>query len=147
VAALNLSRSVTVLGSTGSIGVSTLSLLGHARDGGAAEVEIVALTAGRNVERLAEQALAWRPRTAVIEDESRLPELRERLKGSGIETAAGRAAVAEAADMDASWVMSSIVGAAGLAPTLTAARRGARVALANKESLVCAAPALLETAR
>jgi 1-deoxy-D-xylulose-5-phosphate reductoisomerase len=147
VAALNLTRSVTVLGSTGSIGVSTLSLLAHAREGGEAEVEIVALTAGRNVERLAEQALAWRPQTAVIEDESLLPELRERLKGSGIDTAAGSAAVAEAADMDASWVMSSIVGAAGLAPTLTAARRGALVALANKESLVCAGPALLETAR
>jgi 1-deoxy-D-xylulose-5-phosphate reductoisomerase len=147
VAALNLSRSVTVLGSTGSIGVSTLDLLSHARRGGAAEVEIVALTAGRNVARLADQALEWRPSMAVIEDESLLPELRQRLSGSGIEVAAGRTAVAEAADMSASWVMSSIVGAAGLAPTLTAARRGALVALANKESLVCAGPALLETAR
>ncbi len=146
-AALNLSRSVTVLGSTGSIGVSTLDLLSHARRGGAAEVEIVALTAGRNVARLADQALEWRPSMAVIEDESLLPELRQRLSGSGIEVAAGRTAVAEAADMSASWVMSSIVGAAGLAPTLTAARRGALVALANKESLVCAGPALLETAR
>src|SRR6201995_5442394 len=89
VAALTLSRSVTVLGSTGSIGVSTLDLLSHARDGGA-EVEIVALTAGKNVSRLAEQPLLWRPQTAVIEDESLLPELRERLAGSGIETAAGK---------------------------------------------------------
>lgn len=146
-AALSLVRSVTVLGSTGSIGVSTLDLLGHARDGNAAEVEVIALTAGKNVERLAQQALEWRPHMAVIEDESLLPELRDRLQGSGIGTAAGKAAVTEAADMDASWVMSSIVGAAGLAPTLTAARRGALVALANKESLVCAGPALLETAR
>jgi 1-deoxy-D-xylulose-5-phosphate reductoisomerase len=147
VAALSLVRSVTVLGSTGSIGVSTLDLLGHARDGKEAEVEVIALTAGKNVERLAEQARQWRPQMAVIEDESLLPELRDRLKGTGIATAAGKAAVTEAADMDASWVMSSIVGAAGLAPTLTAARRGTLVALANKESLVCAGPALLETAK
>jgi 1-deoxy-D-xylulose-5-phosphate reductoisomerase len=147
VAALSLVRSVTVLGSTGSIGVSTLDLLGHARDGDEAEIEVIALTAGKNVERLAEQALQWRPQMAVIEDESLLPELRDRLNGSGIHTAAGKAAVTEAADMDASWVMSSIVGAAGLAPTLTAARRGTLVALANKESLVCAGPALLEIAR
>jgi 1-deoxy-D-xylulose-5-phosphate reductoisomerase len=143
---LSLTRSVTILGSTGSIGVSTLDLLGHARDGGS-EIEFVSLTAGRNVALLAEQALEWRPKMAVIEDETLLPELRQRLAGSGVEASAGRAAVAEAADMDASWVMSSIVGAAGLAPTLTAARRGALVALANKESLVCAGPALLETAR
>ena len=145
-AALSLTRSVTVLGSTGSIGVSTLDLLGHARDGGA-EIEVVALTAGRNVTRLAEQAIAWRPKMAVIEDDSLLGDLRDLLKGAGIATASGKAAVAEAADMSAGWVMSSIVGAAGLAPTLTAARRGALVALANKESLVCAGPMLLETAR
>ena len=145
-AALSLTRSVTVLGSTGSIGVSTLDLLGHARDGGA-EIEVVALTAGRNVTRLAEQAIAWRPKMAVIEDDNLLGDLRDLLKGAGIATASGKAAVAEAADMSAGWVMSSIVGAAGLAPTLTAARRGALVALANKESLVCAGPMLLETAR
>ena len=134
---------MTVLGSTGSIGVSTLDLF--ARSG--APVDILALTAGRNVERLAEQALAWRPRIAVIQDETLLEELRHRLAGSGIEAAAGDAAVCEAADMDAGWVMSAIVGAAGLAPTMTAARRGATIALANKESLVCCGPALLETAR
>jgi 1-deoxy-D-xylulose-5-phosphate reductoisomerase len=145
-APLSVTRSVTILGSTGSIGVSTLDLLGHARSGGS-DIEFVSLTAGRNVALLAEQALQWRPKMAVIEDESLLPELRQRLAGSGVEASAGRSAVSEAADMDASWVMSSIVGAAGLAPTLTAARRGALVALANKESLVCAGPALLETAR
>jgi 1-deoxy-D-xylulose-5-phosphate reductoisomerase len=146
VAALSLSRSVTVLGSTGSIGVSTLDLLGHARDGGS-EIEVIALTAGRNVARLAEQAIQWRSTMAVIEDESLLPELRDRLAGSDVQASAGRTAVAEAADMSASWVMSSIVGAAGLAPTLTAARRGALIALANKESLVCAGPALLEMSK
>src|SRR5690606_8634030 len=113
-------RSVTVLGSTGSIGVSPLSLFEES----GAEVEIFALTAGRNVERLVEQALRWRPKRAVIEDESLLPILRERLAGSGVEAAAGAGAVAEAASMGADWVMSAIVGAAGLAPTLAAARAG-----------------------
>jgi 1-deoxy-D-xylulose-5-phosphate reductoisomerase len=146
-AALILSRSVTVLGSTGSIGVSTLDLLAAAEACGSATVEVVALTAGRNVERLAEQAIRWRPKVAVIEDETRLEELRARLDGSGIRAAAGRGAVIEAAQMQVPWVMSAIVGSAGLAPTLAAARQGAIVALANKESLVCAGPALLETAR
>lgn len=137
------SRTVTVLGSTGSIGVSTLDLF--AKSG--AEVDLFALTAGRNVERLAEQALTWRPRVAVIQDESLLAALRERLAGSGIETAAGDAAVADVAGEGVDWVMSAIVGAAGLAPTMAAARKGSIVALANKESLVCCGPALLDTAR
>jgi 1-deoxy-D-xylulose-5-phosphate reductoisomerase len=147
VGALSVRRTVTVLGSTGSVGVSTLDLLAQAMAHGSAEVEIVALAAGRNVALLAEQALQWRPRLAVIQDEALLPELRRRLDGSGVEAAAGSAAVCEAAAMGAEWVMSAIVGAAGLAPTLAAARTGAIVALANKESLICAGPALLETAR
>lgn len=138
-----MTRTVTVLGCTGSIGVSTLSLFEES----GAPVEIVALTAGRNVERLAEQALKWRPRLAVIEDERLLPDLRQRLAGSGIETAAGAAGVLAAAQAPAEWVMSAIVGSAGLAPTLAAARRGATIGLANKESLVCAGPALLAAAK
>ena len=140
---LSLPRTVTILGSTGSIGVSTLDLFEQS----GAEVEIVALTAGRNVARLAAQALRWRPQLAVIEDEAALPELRERLKGSGIATAAGAQAVEDVAAADVQWVMSAIVGFAGLAPTLAAARTGAVIALANKESLVCAGPALLRTAK
>ncbi len=140
---MTAARTVVVLGSTGSIGVSTLDLF----DKSGAEVEILALTAGRNVAKLAEQALRWRPRVAVIEQESLLGELRERLTGSGIACAGGAPAIAEAAAMGADWVMSAIVGAAGLAPTLAAARTGSVIALANKESLVCAGPALLETAR
>lgn len=140
---LSLPRKVSILGSTGSIGVSTLDLFAQS----GAQVEIVALAAGRNVERLADQALAWRPQIAVIEDEAALPRLRERMAGSGIRTAAGSAAVTEAAAMDAQWVMSAIVGFAGLAPTLAAARSGAVVALANKESLICGGPALLRTAK
>eukprot|EP01035_Chromulina_nebulosa_P024098 gene24098-31309_t len=127
----------------GSIGVSTLDLLEQA----GVDVEIIGLTAGRNVARLADQALRWRPQIVAIADESRLPELRERLKGSGIQTAAGSQAVEDIAAADAQWVMSAIVGFAGLAPTLAAARTGAIIALANKESLVCAGPSLLRTAR
>jgi 1-deoxy-D-xylulose-5-phosphate reductoisomerase len=141
---VTLRRRVTILGCTGSIGESTLDLFERAQTYGSAEVEMVALTAGRNVERLAEQARRWRPRLAVIADAAFGGELAERLAGSGIETACGPKAVITAAAMDADWVMSAIVGAAGLAPTLAAARTGAIIALANKESLICAGPALIE---
>lgn len=94
---LTLKRKISVLGSTGSVGVSTLDLLDQATRHGSAEVEVMALTAGRNVARLADQALQWRPQVAVIEDESLLAELRERLHGSNIAAAAGRAAIVEAA--------------------------------------------------
>ena len=141
--ALSLPRRVSVLGSTGSVGVSTLDLFEQAK----VDLEVVALVAGRNAERLAEQALRWRPAIAVIEDETQLPLLRARLAGSGVKTAGGAAAVLEAASAEAQWVMSAIVGFAGLAPTLAAARAGAVVALANKESLICAGPALLRTAK
>jgi len=136
-------RTVTVLGSTGSVGESTLDLLDRA----GADIEVIALTGGRNVEKLAQQAKRWKPRVVVIEDEGLLVELRERLNGSNIGAAAGPAAIVEAARMGADWVMSSIVGTAGLAPTLAAARTGSVIALANKESLICAGPALLSTAR
>ena len=138
-----MGRTVAILGSTGSVGVSTLDLLG--RVGG--DVDIVALTAGKNVALLAEQSLKWRPGIAVIEDERLLGELRERLHGSGIETAAGSRAIEEAAGQGADWVMSAIVGAAGLAPTLAAARAGSIIGLANKESLVCGGPAVLSIAK
>lgn len=140
---LTLARKVVVLGSTGSIGLSTLSLFEQS----GAPVEILALTAGRNVERLIEQAWRWRPQVAVIEDEAKLEALRDGLAGTAVRAAAGAAAISEAAAMGADWVMSAIVGAAGLAPTLAAARTGAVIALANKESLVCAGPALLAIAK
>lgn len=138
-----MSRRVTVLGSTGSVGVSTLDLM--RRSGG--DYAIEALTAGSNVAALAEQALEWRPRLAVIADEALKPELDSRLAGSGIETAAGDAAVEAAAAQGADWIMAAIVGSAGLRPAWAAARSGATLALANKESLVCCGPALIETAR
>ena len=141
--ALTPPRKVVVLGSTGSIGLSTLSLFEES----GAPVQMLALTAGRNVERLIEQARRWKPILAVIEDESRLADLRAGLAGTGVKAAAGAEAVREAAAMGADWVMSAIVGAAGLAPTVAAARTGAVIALANKESLVCAGPALLAIAK
>jgi len=144
---LSAPRRVTVLGSTGSVGVSTLSLLDHAVQGGEAQVEIVALTGGRNVELLAQQAERWRPQQVVIADESLYGALKTRMQGSGLAISAGPKAVCEAAALASDWVMSAIVGSAGLAPTLAAARTGAVIGLANKESLVCAGPTLLETAR
>jgi 1-deoxy-D-xylulose-5-phosphate reductoisomerase len=127
-------RRVTVLGSTGSVGCSTIDLI--ERRPGAFRVE--ALTAHCNVELLADQARRLKARLAVVADASRYNALKTALAGSGIEVAAGPHAVIDAASRAAEWVMAAIVGAAGLAPTLAAIRRGAVVALANKEVLVCA---------
>ncbi|MDZ4382881.1 MAG: 1-deoxy-D-xylulose-5-phosphate reductoisomerase [Parvibaculum sp.] len=127
-------KRVTVLGSTGSIGCSTLDLIARNRD----RFDVVALTAHRNVASLAEQARRLKPGLAVIADESQYAALKAELAGSGTEVAAGADAVVEAARMSSDWVMAGIVGAAGLAPTLAAVRRGACVALANKECLVSA---------
>ena len=138
-------RSISVFGATGSIGESTFDLL--MRQGGAGRYRTVALTAGRNVARLAEQARALRAELAVIADAALLPDLRAALAGTGIEVAGGQAAVAEAADRPADWVMSGIVGAAGLVPGFRALSHGATLALANKESLVTAGPLLMAEAK
>jgi 1-deoxy-D-xylulose-5-phosphate reductoisomerase len=127
-------RRISVLGATGSIGESTLDLIG--RD--PASFEVVALTGGRNVARLVELAVRHRAELAVIADEAHYAELREALAGTGIEVAAGRGALVEAAGRPADWVMAAIVGAAGLEPTLAAVRQGTVTALANKECLVSA---------
>jgi 1-deoxy-D-xylulose-5-phosphate reductoisomerase len=127
-------RSVTILGSTGSVGCNTVDLL--ARQPQAFSVE--ALTANRNVALLAEQARALRPRMVAIAESSLYADLKEALAGLGIEVAAGPSAIIEAASRPAEWVMASIVGAAGLEPTMAAVRRGAIIGLANKECLVCA---------
>lgn len=136
-------RRVAILGSTGSVGCSTIDLL--ERHPGAYAVE--ALTAHRNVELLAEQTRRLRARFAVVADPARYRDLRDALSGSGAEVAAGPEAVAEAASRPADWVMGAIVGFAGLAPILAAAARGAIVALANKEPLVCAGSLLLDAVR
>ncbi|MGC1429679.1 MAG: 1-deoxy-D-xylulose-5-phosphate reductoisomerase [Albidovulum sp.] len=137
-------RRVSVFGATGSIGESTFDLLMH--QGGRDRYHVVALTAGRNVKRLAEQARALRPEIAVIADEALLPELRDALSGLGIATAAGAGGISDAACRPADWVMSGIVGAAGLAPGFQALAHCKTLALANKESLVTAGPLLMAEA-
>ncbi|MFN3994463.1 MAG: 1-deoxy-D-xylulose-5-phosphate reductoisomerase [Tabrizicola flagellatus] len=137
-------RSISIFGATGSIGEQTVDLL--LRAGGARTHRVVALTGGRNLARLAEMARLLRAEIAVCADPRDLRELRERLAGSGVEAAAGPEALLEAADRPADWVMSAIVGAAGLAPGFRALRHGGTLALANKESLVTAGPLLMAEA-
>lgn len=137
-------RRVTVLGSTGSVGSSTLDLMEQAEATGTGAFEVEALTGGTNIARLAEQAKRWKPKLAVTADPARLSDLRDALAGTGIETAAGEGAIVEAATRPSDWIMASIVGAAGLKSAWAAADTGAILALANKESLVCCGPALIE---
>ncbi|TVS02883.1 MAG: 1-deoxy-D-xylulose-5-phosphate reductoisomerase [Rhodobacteraceae bacterium] len=132
---------VSVFGATGSIGESTFDLLSRRDD-----IETVALTGGRNVARLAEQARALRASVAVTAHEECYEPLKEALAGSGIEVEAGTQALVNAAERPADWVMSAIVGAAGLTPGFRALAQGATLALANKESLVTAGPLLMREA-
>ncbi len=134
---------MTILGATGSIGRSTLDLIG--RD--PARFEVVALTGGRNVVALAEAAIRHRAALAVTAFDECYEELAGRLEGSGIAVAAGRSAVLEAAQRPADWTISGIVGLAGLAPGLAVLERGGTLALANKETLVAAGPLVMATAR
>ena len=127
-------KSVTLLGATGSIGSSTIDLL--QREPGRYRVE--AVTANRNAAALAKIARELGARFAAVGEPTAYQELKSALSGSGIEVAAGADALVEAAQRPAEWVMAAITGAASLKPTLAAAERGATVALANKECLVCA---------
>ena len=136
-------RSVTVLGSTGSVGTQTIQLLAADPD----RFRVRALVAGRNASLLAEQAVALRAEIAVVSDEAAYSVLRDALSGTGIKVAAGAEAVVAAATLDADWTMAAITGAAGLASTLAAIRRGGFVALANKEALVCAGDVMLRAVR
>lgn len=133
-------RGVTILGSTGSIGRNTVELVEASPE----LYRVEALVAHSRVDILADQVRRLRPRLAVVADETAYPALKEALAGTDTELAAGPAAVADAADLPAEWVMASIVGAAGLAPTLRAIRRGATIGLANKEVLVCAGSLVME---
>ena len=127
-------RRMTILGSTGSVGVNTVDLIErHPHD-----FIVEALTANRNVAALAEQSRRLRPKVAVVADPDCYGDLKDALEGTGVEASAGPEAVVEAAMRPADWVMAAIVGAAGLEPTLAAVRRGVIVALANKECLVTA---------
>jgi 1-deoxy-D-xylulose-5-phosphate reductoisomerase len=136
-------KTVTVLGSTGSVGTQTVELL-------AADPEryrVIALVAGRNATLLAQQARLLRAECAVISDPANYAELARLLAGTGIQTACGDVAAVEAAAMAADWTMAAITGAAGLPSTLAAIRRGGMVALANKEALICAGEVMLEAVR
>ncbi len=133
-------RRISILGSTGSVGRSTLDLIARSRG----DYEVVALAARCNWKLLAEQAKTFRPRFVALADAESGAALKVELASTGIEVGIGEEAIDAAAAMDAEWVMSAIVGAAGLKPTLAAVRRGAIVALANKECLVCAGSLLLK---
>jgi 1-deoxy-D-xylulose-5-phosphate reductoisomerase len=135
-------RVVTVLGATGSIGASTIDLLRRSRE----RFRVEALTAHSNVAALAELAKEFNVSFAAIAEESRYEELKAALAGTGIAVGAGEAAMIEAAQRPANWVMAAMSGAAGLKPAIAAAERGVTVALANKECLVCAGEVFMRTA-
>lgn len=133
-------KTISILGSTGSVGTQTLDLI-------LAEPEryrVRALVAGRNVALLAEQARACRPDIAVVHDLGLLPALEAALTGTGIAVAAGPEAVRDAAALEADWTMAAIIGMAGLHPTLAAIRRGGAIAFANKEVLVSAGDIMMD---
>ena len=136
-------QKISIFGATGSIGQSTIDLI--RRD--LSSYDVVALTGGRNIARLAADAIELGADLAVTAYEEALPELRQALAGSRVEASAGQAALIEAAARPADWIMSAIVGVAGLAPGLKALEQGTTLALANKESLVCAGRLLLDTAK
>jgi 1-deoxy-D-xylulose-5-phosphate reductoisomerase len=139
----NVSHRVSIFGATGSIGQNTIDLIARYVDA----YDVVALTGSSNIAQLAADAIRFKADIAITADETRLENLRAALAGSGVEAAAGQAALTEAASRPADWVMSAIVGAAGLQPGIAALQQGATLALANKESLVCAGALMLATAK
>ena len=137
-------RKISVLGSTGSVGTSTLDLMDQAEKTGSGQFEVEVLSGGRNIAKLAEQARRWQPKLVITAYEDQAQALRDAVQGMDIEVQAGDEAIVEAALRPVDWVMASIVGAAGLRSAWAAAGTGATLALANKESLVCCGPALIE---
>ena len=135
-------RKIAILGATGSIGKSTLDLVERSPE----RFEVVALTAGSNVDALVDAARRTGAKLAVVADHSRLDELEQKLAGTGCRAAAGQAALVEAADGDADFVMAAIVGCAGLLPVMAAVEAGKTVALANKEALVSAGALMTDAA-
>lgn len=136
-------RKVSIFGATGSIGQNTIDLISRNPDA----YDVVALTGGRNIKQLSHDARRLRADIAITAFDDCLDDLRSALAGSDVQAAAGQAALIDAAARPVNWVMSAIVGAAGLAPGIEALKQGATLALANKETLVCAGPLVLETAR
>ena len=136
-------KTITVLGSTGSVGRTTIKLLLENRD----KFEVKALAAGNNWKLLAEQARLLSPSFVAIENSDAYRPLQEALDGENIQIGVGPEAVVEAAKINTDWVMAGIVGVAGLPATVTAVRRGALIAFANKECLVSAGSILIEEAK
>jgi len=134
-------RKVSILGATGSIGQNTIDLIQRDPDA----YDVVALTGAGNIAQLAADAMALDAEIAVTAHDHLLGDLRDALAGSRVEAAAGSQAITECASRPSDWIMSAIVGAAGLAPGLAAAAQGSTLALANKESLVCAGQLMLQT--
>ena len=135
-------RRVSIFGATGSIGQNTIDLIARNID----SYDVVALTGASNITQLAKDAIRLNAQVAVTAHDHLLTELRSALAGSNVEAAAGKAALAEAASRPVDWVMSAIIGSAGLLPGLKALEQGATLALANKESLVCAGDLILQRA-
>jgi 1-deoxy-D-xylulose-5-phosphate reductoisomerase len=135
-------RGITILGATGSVGTSTVDLIKREPE----RYRVVAVSARRNAQALAKIARELGAELAVVADPAAYDELKDALAGSGVEAAAGEEAVLEAAQRPADWVMAAISGAVGLKPTLAAIERGATVALANKECLVCAGALFMRAA-
>lgn len=136
-------KTITIFGATGSIGQNTLDLVRRNRN----DFKVVGLTGASNIRQLAQDALDLGAEIAVTADENALPALRDALAGSGVQAAAGQNALRDLAARPVDLAVSSIIGAAGLAPSLIAAQQGTTLALANKESLVCAGPLLKATAQ
>ena len=134
-------RRISIFGATGSVGANGVDLI--RRD--PQSYQVVALTGGRNIARLAQMARDLRAQIAVTAHPELLDDLRTALAGTDVQAAAGEAALIEAAHRPADWILSAIVGAAGLAPGLAALSQGGVLALANKESLVCAGALLRDT--
>ncbi|MFK7842729.1 MAG: 1-deoxy-D-xylulose-5-phosphate reductoisomerase [Sphingorhabdus sp.] len=138
-----MTKSISIFGATGSVGLSTLDLVRQHRE----QYEIVALTANSNAVQLAALAKEFSAQVAVVADPSAYAELKHQLAGTSIEAASGPDALVDAAALGADWTMAAIVGCAGLPPTLEALRCGKTVALANKEALVSAGALMIAEAR
>ena len=133
---------ISILGSTGSIGRQTLDIVKHLN------LSVAALTAGTSVERMAEQCLEFRPKLAVMADETSAKALAEKICGLPVEIAWGEEGLIRAATMDeADCVITAVVGMLGLKPTLAAIEKGKRIGLANKETLVCAGELVMAAAK
>ncbi|MEH6661028.1 MAG: 1-deoxy-D-xylulose-5-phosphate reductoisomerase [Parasphingorhabdus sp.] len=138
-----MTKSISIFGATGSVGLSTLDLVRQHRD----QYEIIALTANGNAAQLASLAKEFSAQIAVVADDAAYAELKQQLAGTSIEAASGPDALISAAALGADWTMAAIVGCAGLPPTLEALRCGKTVALANKEALVSAGALMINEAR